>query len=158
MMRTGTTAALCLALAACAPTSETDGGGGSVDQPFVFSSFAEPTFSVTVLDDSGNPLQGVSVSVEDVYAAGLDDDSAQGHNVYLRGVSDANGRFSGSARLPETILSVDIVVHDDAGRTGPWTDTAMRDALGYHGPSSRQTRSVTSGNIVMTVNLAEDPL
>ena len=157
MMRSGTTAALGLALAACAPTSETD-GGGDVGRPFVFSSFSEPNFTVTAVDENGLPLAGVSVSVEDVYVSGLDDDSERGHNVYLRGLTDADGRFSGTARLPEGIDDVDLVLHDDAGRTGPWTDTALRDALGFHGPSSRQTRSIASGEVVVSVVLEADPL
>ena len=158
MMRKGTMAALCLALASCAPTSESEGGGGSVEQPFVFSSFAEPSFTVKAVDESGQPLQGLSVSVEDVYLMSLDDDSPRGHNVYLRGLTDASGRFTATARLPEGIDAVDIVMHDDAGRIGPWTDADLRDALGYHGPSSRLTRAAASGNVAVSVMLEADPL
>ena len=147
-------AAACLPFVACAPTSETE--GGTVDQPFVFSSFIDTSVVVTVVDENGAPLAGVSVSVEDVYQSSLDDDSAQGHSVYMRGLTDSNGIYTATARLPESISSVDIVVHDDAGRTGPWTDTALRDELGFYGPSSRQTRALDVVSINLNVALAED--
>lgn len=146
--------AVSLALPACAPTSEDE--STTVDQPFVFSSFIDTSVVVTVVDENGAPLQGVSVSVEDVYQSNLDDDSTQGHSVYMRGITDANGIYTSTARLPETISAVDIVVHDDAGRAGPWTDTALRDQLGFYGPSSRQTRSLDSVSLNLNVTLVED--
>lgn len=143
-----------LSLPACAPTSEDE--PTSVDQPFVFSSFIDASVVVTVVDENGAPLRGVSVSIEDVYQSNLDDDSPQGHSVYMRGITDANGIYSSTARLPETISVVDIVVHDDAGRAGPWTNTALRDELGFYGPSSRLTRSLDAASIKLNVTLVED--
>ena len=146
----------CSPFVACAPTSE--GGTSTADQPFVFSSFSEPTFAVTVVGQDGMPLVGVSVSVEDVYQPARTDDSAQAHHVYLRGLTDTNGVLAGSARLPNTTSQVDVVVHDDAGRLGPWTDATLRVAHGFHAPSSRQTLPVGNGNVRLVVTLQEESL
>lgn len=157
-MRDISVVCVCAVLAACAPTGKGDEGGGGSAIPFVFSSFLEPAFEVRVTDPGGNPLAGVSVTVEDVHQVDLTDDSARGHAVYLRGLTDDDGLFSGTAKLPRGVESVDVVVHDDAGRTGPWTDSALRDAQGDFAPSSRQTRAVGSAGIEMVVALAEDVL
>lgn len=154
MMRYLTLALLCAPFFSCAPTSEDVGGEQPVNQPFVFSSFIEPTFSVTVVDENGAALPGVAVSVEDVYMSGLDDDSSRGHSVYLRGLTNSQGVFSGACRMP-TVDSVDVVVHDDSGRTGPWTDTALRDQLEFYAPSSRQTVVVAAGTTSLNVVLVE---
>jgi len=157
MMRYLTLALLCSPFLSCAPTSEDVGGGidAPVDQPFVFSSFIEPTFTVTVVDENGAALPGVAVSIEDVYMASLDDDSARGHSVYLRGLTNSQGVYVGTCRMPE-VDSIDVVVHDDAGRTGPWTDTVLQAQLEFHAPSSRQTLVITAGNTDLNVTLTEE--
>jgi hypothetical protein len=155
-MRLITFCLACSSFVGCAPTS--DGGASSADQAFAFSSFVEPSFAITVVDQDGAPLSGVTVSVEDVYQPDLSDDSSRGHSVYLRGLSDANGVFRGVARLPETVAQVDVVVHDDSGRSGPWSDSLLRDELGVYAPSSRQTRSVAATELTLRVVLAEESL
>ena len=156
-MRDISVVCVCAVLAACAPTGKGDeGGGGST--PFVFSSFLEPAFEVRVTDPSGNPLAGVSVTVEDVHQPDLRDDSARGHAVYLRGLTDGEGLFSGTAKLPRGVEFVDVVVHDDAGKTGPWTDSGLRAEQGDFAPSSRQTRAVGVDRVAMVVELVEEVL
>lgn len=140
-MRTLLVPVCTLVLAGCAPTSEDEGGGDS--SPVSFSSFDETTFTVTVVDNVGDPLQGAAVTVESVHSASLDDDSEQGHRVFLRGLSDASGIVTGVVRLPKSVSEVDIVVQQ-AGLTGPWTDTALQTELGFFAPSSRQTRDVAA--------------
>jgi hypothetical protein len=137
-------------LAGCAPTSESDGGGSS---QFTFSSFDQTTFAITAVDENGAPLQGAAVTVENVYSSTLDDDTAEGHRVYLRGVTNASGVMTGTVRLPNTVARFDVVVQY-AGRTGPWTDTALQAELGYFAPSSRQTRDIAA-EITMTVPLED---
>jgi len=137
-------------LCACSPTSESGGGGGS---DFSFSSYDQTTFSVTAVDENGAPLQGVAVTVENVYSSALDDDSTDGHRVYLRGVTNAAGLMTGTVRLPSSVNQIDVVAHI-AGRRGPWTDTALQAELGYFAPSSRQTRNAAA-NITMTVALED---
>ena len=138
-----------LALCACAPTSEDEGASAA----FVLSTFAEPSFTITVVDGDGVPLSGVSVSIEDVWLE-IDHESTRGHSVYLNGVTNSSGVFSGTARLPDRVSAVDVIVHDDAGRTGPWTEVAVRDSLGYFAPSSRQTVAVAE-TIELTVALED---
>lgn len=146
-MRRISLCACAMLLAGCAPTSESEGG----DTQQAFSSFDETTFTVTVVDNVGDPLQGAAVTVESVHSSTLSDDSEVGHRVFLRGVSNSSGIVTGVVRLPTTISEVDIVVHQ-AGLTGPWTDTALQTELGYFAPSSRQTRTVAA-SIALTVTL-----
>lgn len=146
-MRLRSLSVCALLLAGCSPTSESEGPG----EPQAFSSFDETTFTVTVVDNVGDPLKGASVSVESVHSSTLSDDSEEGHRVFLRGVSNSSGVVTGVVRLPTTVSEVDIVVHQ-AGLSGPWTDTALQTELGYFAPSSRQTRTVAA-NITLNVTL-----
>lgn len=155
MIRYLALAVACLPFASCAPTSEEV--DEAVEQPFVFSSFIEPTFAVVVVDENGAALPGVAVSIEDVYMSGLDDDSARGPSVYLRGLTNPQGIFSGSCRMP-SVDRVDVVVHDDTGRSGPWTNTALQAELDVYAPSSRQTVVVAAGTTTLNVTLVEEAL
>lgn len=141
-----------MALAACAPTTEAVGDGGG--EAFVFSSLIERSFAITVVDGDGMPLPGISISVEDVYESDRNDESASAHSVYLRGLTNADGAFRASARMP-SLARVDVVVHDDSGRAGPWTNEQLRDQLGYFAPSSRQEVSISNGDVHLFVALAE---
>jgi len=143
---------LAMALVACEPTSEVMGAGGG--EAFVFSSLIERSFAIRVVDVDGVALPGVSVSIEDVYEQGRNDGSAREHCVYLSGLTDADGLFHGTARLP-SLEFVDVIVHDDFGRLGPWTDAELRDHLGYFAPSSRQQVSMLAGDVELFVTLTE---
>ena len=146
MLRSALTACVCSLLIACG-----GGGGGDSTPAFSFSSYDETTFTITVLNDQGDPMRGVSVSVEDVYDATLADDEDAHYEVHLRGLTDAAGRWTGSIRLPSDTNRVDVILHQP-GFTGDWTDTEAQSALGFFGPSSRQTVDV-SGSITLETTL-----
>ena len=117
-----------LPLAGCAPVATGGDGGGQPD--FLFATLLEREFTITVVDVDGTALAGMAVVVEDVFDPTLSDDTENGHRVYLSGVTDPQGRLSGVLRVPAQVRDIDVVVHDDAGRSGPWTDTALRTDLG----------------------------
>ncbi|MEO0479190.1 MAG: hypothetical protein AAF196_06900 [Planctomycetota bacterium] len=127
--------AVLVLLGGCSPPSD------GTTPTFDFATFESTQIDVRVVDESDNPVRGASVTVEDVYLRTLEEEDDARYGVYFRGVTDANGEISASVRFPGGVTQVDVIVNA-AGKTGAWTDTDLRDELGFFAPSSRQTETV----------------
>lgn len=133
------------------------GGGGGESPPFQFATSGDTTVLVTVTGPAG-PLRGVAITIEDVESlAEFDADSAESaapRHTWLRGLTDSQGQLEAVFSTPTAVRLVDVVAHLP-GYRGPWTDTALRDALGHFAPSARVTRSLAEP---LVLNLAMEEL
>jgi hypothetical protein len=101
-------------------------------------------FSITVVDNDGNPLPNAEVALR----------NNTGDREYLwRGTTDESGVVTRELPLAEHISEVEVSIFAK-GYEGPYTNRAERDRLGYSAPASRTM--VKPGALVeMRVQLSE---
>lgn len=149
-----------LALAGCSASiggsGGDPGGGGDAEAPvpppgFTFGMTEEVMFGVAVTID-GTPAPGVAIQIASTRSAPVGDETFELDivgDVYFVGATGAGGAVVDSMILPDNVDTVDIIVHR-AGKTGAYSQEALRTFLGAVAPSARVTvpRSALSNQSV----------
>lgn len=137
----GLLAATALIFAAC-------GGGGSGGaanletpaEPFTLKAISDVTVRITVTED-GQPAARKRVTLSGVLVPpgqGQEIEDVTTGETFATGLTDLQGVFETTIRVPGQYASVDVIVID-RGWTGPYTHEELRTLWGVFAPASRVT-------------------
>lgn len=110
-----------------------------LDAPFGYSSMIDQEVVIEVRDSFGDPIPFVRVLLADPLDMPSKESKLESRIVgreFVVGLTNSEGRFSGTARIPSNCPEVDVVLHR-AGFKGPYADEALRAFAGPFAASSR---------------------